>query len=425
MVKIKDMKKQICRILATAMLISLVSNIPIYSQELSKNEINKKEILNNHSKSKSTKQSTNQTKENVNNDDITLVVSADGVSKDEAIKTALRSAIEQAYGAFVSSNTTILNDELIKDEIVTISHGNIKNYSEILSNVMSDGRFFVTLKATVSISKLRNYAQGKGAKVEIDGATLSMNVKMKELNKQNEIKVLENLEKQLNNIPHLYDYELELQEPRLYRLSSGEEAWGIPGRVHLLFNANTQLYNDLLFNTLNSLNMRWRERDEYKAIGLPIYSLHLDKITSAGTLFEKVNSSQRYIYLRSDFFTGNKHDLKKTIPGYYVYPQLYRAATKFIISDNLTSPTKLKWRISKFVEEYDLKIYKIFTYQWTMVNIEKKFLGSEPVLVPQKKNMIGEKVGQIEIIITIPKDDIGKYTHFRIEPEPNSETRHL
>ena len=41
-------------------------------------------------------------------DEITLMVSADGVTKAEATKSALRSAIEQAYGAFVSSNTSIL-----------------------------------------------------------------------------------------------------------------------------------------------------------------------------------------------------------------------------------------------------------------------------------------------------------------------------
>ena len=61
--------------------------------------------------------------QNVKND-VILTVSADGETKDEAIKMALRSAIEQAYGTFVSANTMLLNDELVKDEIVTISSGN-------------------------------------------------------------------------------------------------------------------------------------------------------------------------------------------------------------------------------------------------------------------------------------------------------------
>ena len=40
-------------------------------------------------------------------DDLTLVVSSDGATKEEATHLALRSAIEQAYGTFVSANTTI------------------------------------------------------------------------------------------------------------------------------------------------------------------------------------------------------------------------------------------------------------------------------------------------------------------------------
>lgn len=58
-------------------------------------------------------------------DEVILTVSADGTTKEEAVKAALRSAIEQAYGTFVSANTTLLNDELVKDEIVNYTSGNI------------------------------------------------------------------------------------------------------------------------------------------------------------------------------------------------------------------------------------------------------------------------------------------------------------
>ena len=72
------------------------------------------------------------------NDEVTLVVSGEGATKDEATKVALQSAIEQAFGTFVSANTQILNDELVKDEIVTVSSGNVKNY-EYLSEIKQSG----------------------------------------------------------------------------------------------------------------------------------------------------------------------------------------------------------------------------------------------------------------------------------------------
>jgi hypothetical protein len=56
---------------------------------------------------------------------VTLVVSGQGKTQDEAKQNALRSAIEQAFGAFISSKTEILNDNLVKDEIVSLTNGNI------------------------------------------------------------------------------------------------------------------------------------------------------------------------------------------------------------------------------------------------------------------------------------------------------------
>ena len=93
--------------------------------------------------------------------EITLIVSGDGVNKEKATMTALRSAIEQAFGAFVSSNTKLLNDDLVKDEIVTISSGNIKKY-EYLSELNVENKYLVTLKAVVSINNLIEFTKSKG-----------------------------------------------------------------------------------------------------------------------------------------------------------------------------------------------------------------------------------------------------------------------
>ena len=75
-----------------------------------------------------------QAKDDNSSQSVTLVVSSTGNTEDEALKNALRKAIEQTYGTFVSSNTTIVNDELTKDEIVSVSAGNIESYKEIDCN---------------------------------------------------------------------------------------------------------------------------------------------------------------------------------------------------------------------------------------------------------------------------------------------------
>ena len=149
------------------------------------------------------------------NKTVTLVTSGSGSTKDEATKNALRSAIEQTYGTFVSANTQVVNDELIKDEIITISSGNIIGYDIISTNDISNG-VEVTVKAIVSPDKLVSFAKSKGMKTELAGATFAMNIKMKQLNEKNEIIVLQHLETQLTEIlkQGIFDYEIISGEPQ-------------------------------------------------------------------------------------------------------------------------------------------------------------------------------------------------------------------
>ena len=202
-------------------------------------------------------------------DEVTLTVSSDGPTKEEATKNALRSAIEQAYGTFVSANTTILNDELVKDEIVTIANGNIESYEEISSTAMPDGSQFVTLKATVSVSKLISYAQSKGAETEFAGATFGMNMKLKELNKQNEKKVLENLIVQVKEMmPYVFDRTLDVKDP----IVVNDSLYAIEFMIKTIPNDNMNTLHNVIYNTLKSISLSAEEQPEYKKIGLETYS---------------------------------------------------------------------------------------------------------------------------------------------------------
>ncbi len=118
-------------------------------------------------------------------DEITLTVSSDGPTKDDAVKNALRTAIEQAYGAFVSANTTILNDELVKDEIVTVSNGSIKEYKIVSEYQKADGTGYgVTANTTVSLPHLITYAKSHGSECEFAGNTFGMEIRLFNLQKR-------------------------------------------------------------------------------------------------------------------------------------------------------------------------------------------------------------------------------------------------
>ncbi len=122
-----------------------------------------------------------------------VTVTATANDNIEAKNLALRSAVEQAFGSYISSNTEILNDQLIKDEIISISSGNIDSIHVISENKLGDGRTSVTLLAVVSVNKLVTFCESKGYKVEFKGGLFSANLKQQKLNEMAELNAIENI----------------------------------------------------------------------------------------------------------------------------------------------------------------------------------------------------------------------------------------
>lgn len=206
-------------------------------------------------------------------DEVTLVVSADGATKEEATKVALRSAIEQAYGTFVSSNTAILNDELVKDEIVTLSFGNIKSFKELSSETLPDGKTFSTFQVTVSIPSLVSYAKSKGAEVEFKGATFAMNFKIEEMNKQSEEKIVANMLKAMEKLYMTgFDYKINVSTPK----ANGE----ITADIDVVANTNAMKAYELFYNTLENITLNKSKIEEYKELGKDIYGVGICPIVS-------------------------------------------------------------------------------------------------------------------------------------------------
>ena len=354
-----------------------------------------------------------------NKNEVILVVSAEGVTKEEAIKTALRSAIEQAYGAFVSANTTILNDELVKDEIVTVSNGNIKEYKEIACVNLADGRPYVTLQATVSISKLISYAQSKGAETEFAGATFGANLAMYELNKKNEQIVFENLQTQLSSMKNLFDYELELKEP----IVKGAECI-VEGKVYLIYNNNTDIFNDLYRTTIESVELSDAEKKTIESMGQRCYLYGLPGYWNGKKW--KGNST----YFRSDI--RNAYGEKQIY-----YGLLEKDAVKFVIADNISSPTNLQVDYDRYLDSgsHGLVLQRVVRFDNRQSTAKRasgykggyitKYehlndnlvwpYGTGPLKKGDKYKMVGERVGHIDIKIHIPTSEVAKYNKFEVK----------
>ena len=257
------------------------------------------------------------------NDEVTLVVSAEGATKEEATANALRSAIEQAYGTCVSANTTLVNDELVKDDIVTITNGNIKNYKEISNETLPNDNTFVTLQATVSIPQLISYAKSKGATTEFAGATFAMNLKMEQLNKYNEEKAVDNMFKAMEKLYlHGFDYKISVSNPK----ANGQ----LTANVEIVANRNAVNAEQLFYRILESISLNKQKAKEYEDLGKPTYSISFWKVASSrlenfGNYFENagINYYRTNKYKLTERYVFRSEETVKLFNRFfnYIYPK--------------------------------------------------------------------------------------------------------
>ena len=212
------------------------------------------------------------------NDDktVTLTVSGTGKTPEEAKTNALRSAIEQAFGAFISSKTEILNDNLVKDEIVSVANGNIQKFDVISQVEIPNNGYAMTLKATVSISKLTSFAQSKGVSIEVKGGLFAANIIQQELNEKAELISLKNILNTSNKIlKKSFDYSIETKgNPTL---NNGK--YDIPLKISVKLNKNFYEFRKYFINSLSGLTMNESEIANYEEIKKPIGQLIIRRDT--------------------------------------------------------------------------------------------------------------------------------------------------
>lgn len=352
------------------------------------------------------------------NDEVTLVASGKASDSERATTIALRSAIEQAYGTFVSANTTILNDDLVKDEIVTISNGNIKSY-EVLSDVKcEDGQDMVTVKATVCISKLVSYAKSKGASAEFAGATFAQSIKMKELYKQNEAKALENLLTQVKfMLPSCYDLGLsDIGEPEDSRNSPN--CYELAMYVDFKPNANTKVLCDLFLNTLKSLSLEEPSRGQGSELQF-LWQGELNKETQEYVRGRNTLQAELYSkgYNPYSFYLRNPHWVEERF-----WVQLENVTTafqySFVITDNLGGKSYLEPKMAKPITPEDNPYYdSLVPYGFIkdIGNSSRLIYGNDFVYRCSHGHVVNFEEGfRMKIKLVIPKDDIAKYSKFDV-----------
>lgn len=221
---------------------------------------------------------------------VTLTVSGQGQTLDEAKQNALRNAIELAFGTFISSNTEILNDELVKDEIVSVSNGNIQKF-EVLSEIrIPEGGYATSLKATVSVAKLTTFVESKGVEIEFKGSLFGANIRQNKLNEDAELKAIISLCETSDIIlKKALNTSVVAQDPKYI---NGENKYQIPVSVKLETNENYNLFLAYFVETINGIGMKESEVAKYESLNKNTYKLILKE--------NATSQMSTTIYLRND-----------------------------------------------------------------------------------------------------------------------------
>lgn len=307
---------------------------------------------------------------------VTLVVSGQGKTQDEAKQNALRSAIEQAFGTFISSKTEILNNNLVKDEIVSIANGNIQKFEIISETKVPDGNYVINIKATISVSKLTSFIENKGFEVEFKGSLFSVNLRQQNLNENSELKSVINLSITSNYF--LYkslDYSIIAEEPiRAFyhnNFKPKEDDYIIPITVKASLNSNYDLFADYFSKTIRSICMSESEIEVYKKIGKSVYVLKLEDPQKFHTINLSFRNAKSVVALQNLFIKSNRYiynfivitnidtiKVKTCCYEYYNYDRNHKSSNNI----KLSSPEKFELGINTWSLNYTNASYPNFSF---------------------------------------------------------------
>lgn len=206
------------------------------------------------------------------NKDVSIISSGSGKTMEDAKQAALRSATEQAFGAFISSKTEIFNDKVVADQVASVSSGNIKAFEILNQDQLPDLRWAVTLRAVVSVDKLTSFVQAKGVAIEIKGGMFALNIKQQLLNEQGEIIAIAEMVGLLHEpMQTAFDFSIKSSDPK--SIDTESKNWEIPLLVTATCNKNIDFCAEYFKKTLSALSLSPTEYTTYKSLNKQVYPI--------------------------------------------------------------------------------------------------------------------------------------------------------
>ena len=221
---------------------------------------------------------------------VKLKTNGQGKTHEEAVQNALRSAIEQAFGAFISTKTEILNDKKLVDQFTSVANGNIRSFKILNESQLPNGSWGLTIEAFVSVSKLTSFVEAKGIAIEIKGGLFALNIKQQSLNEIGEVKAVSEMVGMLNEILQIsFDFSIKSDEPK--SLDQENKNWAIPLVVTATTNKNIDFCANYCIKTLAALSLSSEEVLSYQSLGKAVFTIDINYGFNIYTFYLRKKSS--------------------------------------------------------------------------------------------------------------------------------------
>ena len=205
------------------------------------------------------------------NSTINITSTGSGITKNNAINDALRNALEQTYGGFISSKTNISDDKLFMDEIVAITNGEIHDY-ELISESEIESGHAVTIVAKISKLGLNNFVtQSGGDAIIFDTNVFSTKIRLQRLNEEAEIKSINNILEVLEEIyARSIEFEFTSSNPKI---NERNKKWRVDFEIITKYNENILNFIDYFSSSLEKIAMTKKQKISYEELGKTTYPI--------------------------------------------------------------------------------------------------------------------------------------------------------
>lgn len=218
------------------------------------------------------------------NDPVTVTATGYGATIDEATTASVRSALEQTFGVFLSSDTRIemkedghSSESSILDEMAVLTNGNILDYSVVSSALLDNGEAAVTTRCTIALEPMQSFVKSQGHSAEFAGGMFGRTIKLRELNVLSESRAMQDLVDQTRLMLGVaVDFSVFPGEPQ-----SDNNQWILPIRIESHWNENFEAWRMHILKSLEGITMTDEEVSDFQKTGQETFLIAISTATKS------------------------------------------------------------------------------------------------------------------------------------------------